>query len=217
MGYDHTTIEITAKGSAETAFTSATFTAFVSTHAETGLVAKQKAAPIIDKIKKVLQTFADSAQIKTDRIKTSFGVDTELNRNTGEHVGYKSHYSVTFEAKNVEKSLALHDALTSVEGASAPTPVFNIDNTHEVYIAAFTEAVKEARQKFEGQCQVVGIDASHYRISDWDIRGEIPRGGKFLSFKNDGSAQPIGLEVGKALLEMTVVFSFVLKSNHRTT
>jgi len=209
--YGNGVIAITGKGCAETEFTSATYKVNVTTLGKTGPQAKEKALPIIEAIRKTILANADKAAIDTTRLKTTFSVDIETSRNTGEFVGYRASYSATFTGKNVVAALAMHDALTSIEGVQAPTPIYNVDDSLEIQNRAFKDAVEKAKSKFEGQCFGLGLRPNDFDVQSWSIQEEQPRG-KTLSFNSDaGRPQAVGLEPGKATLDLTVTLVYVAK------
>lgn len=205
-------VAVLVKGSTETEFTSASFRALVTTYGPTGPVAKEKALPAIDAIKQAIIAHAEKVGIDLDRLKTSFAVDIHHERATGNFAGYKALYAINFTGRNVVEALKLHDALTSLEGVEAPTPVFNLNDSAEVHARAFTDAVEKAKIKFNNQCKAIGMDPSFFRIASWSIQEEEPRG-KMLSFTEGATAKPVGLEPGKAVLDMRVTFAFVLNKS----
>lgn len=201
-----------AKGSTETEFTSATFKAMVTTYGTTGPMAKEKALPCIEAIKRAIVSYGETVGIDMDRLKTSFSVDIHHARNTGEFAGYKANYTITFTGRNVVEALKLHDALTSIEGVEAPTPIFNLNDSADVHARAFADAVAKARIKFQSQCAALDIDPNMYETTSWSIQEEEPRG-KMLSFSEGAQAKPVGLEPGKAVFDMKVTFVHRLKAS----
>jgi uncharacterized protein YggE len=208
--YDNATIAATAKGIAETTFESATFKATVVMEGKTGPAAKDKILPIIDKLKHTVMEHAEKAGIDTTRLKTTMAVDVNHNRNTGEFQNYKATYTIAFTGKNVVAAPAVHDSLTSIEGVQSPTPIYNLNESSDVHTRAFSDAAGKARVKFENQCKALGLEPSDYEIHSWTIRDEEHRG-KMLSFTEGAVAKPIGLEPGKASLEVHVNLNFARK------
>lgn len=209
--YGESTIAINTKGSAETEFVSATFKASVTTQAKTGPAAKEKAAPIIEMIKKSILLYATTAKLDTERMKTTFSVDVDTHRSTGDFIGYMAIYTITFTGKNVAMAPAVHDALTSIEGVQAPTPVYNLNDSAEVHARAFKVAADQAKVKFDNQCAALGLDPSFYEVKSWSIQEEEPRG-KFLTFTEGATPKAVGLEPGKASLDMRVSFAYTRKA-----
>ena len=207
---DHDIISVSAKGSTETEFTSATFSATITTHGRTGPDAKKKALPIIETLKSAILGHAEKGGIKTDHMSTTFGVDIETSRTTGEFVGYKCVYTISFTGTNVAEAPVVHDALTSIENVHAPTPVYHLNNTDEVYARAFADAVKKADTKFSDQCKALGITSDKFYVKTWSIQEEQPRG-KTLSFKEGPSAKSVGVIPGKAIFNVTVNFAYSRK------
>lgn len=211
--YGTDVISVQTRGTAESAFVSATFTASVTQYGATGPAAKMKAEPIIEQLKQAILAHAEDGGIDTSRLKTTFAVDIHRNREQ-EFAGYKATYTIEFTGKNVVNAPAVHDALTSIEGVASPTPVYNLADSPAEHARAFKEAVEKAKVKFEGQCAALGLDARSYSVQTYTIREETPRG-KGLSFTEaagavaaGGKVKPIGLEPGKALLELHVEFAY---------
>jgi len=214
MGYygDHPEcISVTSKGSAETAFTKATYRATVTTSGKTGPAAKDRALPVIEQIRKTILAHAEKATLDTGRLKTTFAVDVETHRQTGEFLGYRAVYSAEFSGTNVREAPFVHDALTSIEGVQSPTPVYHVDDGVEVHAAAFADAVGKAKAKFAAQCKGLGVDPNFYEVTTWTIQEDTPRG-KTLSFQaNATEPKAVGLEPGKATLDLNVTFVFAPK------
>jgi uncharacterized protein YggE len=209
MSYNHPDhIDVTAKGSAETEFTSATYRATVVTSGKTGPQAKEKALPIIEKIRAAVLKHGTSAGLDTGRMKTTFGVDVETHRQTGEFIGYRATYTAEFKGTNIREAPAVHDALTSIEGVQSGTPVYHVNDGVEVHAKAFADAVGKAKAKFSAQCKGLGIDPEYFEVLSWTIQEDMPRG-KTLSFQaNATEPKAVGLEPGKATLDLNVTFVF---------
>ena len=203
-------ISVTAKGSSETEFASATFKANVVTEGKTGPEAKERAFPIIEKIKKTIVGHAESAKIDTQRLKTTFSVEIDTHRTTGAFIGYKAVYSITFTGTNVAAAPAVHDALTSIEHVQSPTPIYNLNDSAGVNAASFANAVQKANLKFGDQCKALGLPFDDFYVQSWSIQEERPAG-KTLSFTEGPTAKPIGMEPGKASFDMTVNFAYARK------
>lgn len=208
---DSGVITVNVKGSAETEFTSVTFKATVTTQAPLGPEAKEMARPAIEAIKKTILEHAETVGIDTHRLKTSFSVDSYNDRQTGKFSGYEARYTISFNGKNVVEALKLHDALTSLRGVEAPTPVFNIDDSADVHARAFNLAAAKAFEKFNNQCVALKLTPTAFEVASWSIDEEQPRG-KTLSFSEGATAKPVGLEPGKASLDMRVTFAFRRRS-----
>lgn len=207
--YGSEVISVSGRGSAETAWLSATFTATVVTPGKTGPEAKEKARPIIDKILAAVRTNAKDGGIDTSRLQTTFNVSVHRNRATAEFDGYECTYTIKFTGTNVAAAPAVHDALTSIESVQSDTPKYNLDASTDVHATAFAAAVTQAKDKFAKQCKALGIDPADFEVKSWSPEDEEHRG-KTLSYNTDGnSPKPIGLEPGKAQLDLKVNLVFV--------
>lgn len=202
-------ISVTSKGSAESTFTSVEYKASIVVEGPTGPAAKEKARPIMDHLQGVLGAYGEAAGLDLARLKTTFDVEaTYVNGSDGARRfnGYRATYTATFVGSNVAKAMAFHDAITSIEGVQSPSPNFRMDNLDGVSQRAFQNAAKRAQEKFEGQCAALGLDPKSYAIDSWSLYDEEPRG-KTLTFK-DVKAEAVGLEPGKAILDVRVTLSF---------
>ncbi len=205
------TIQVHTRGSVETEFISATFTAAVITPGKSGPEAKEKARPIIDQILTSIRKNAVEGGIDLSRLQTTFRVSVHHNRNTGEFDGYEATYTIKFTGKNVAAAPAIHDALTSIVSVQADTPKYNLNDSADIHARAFQDASDKAKVKFNLQCKALGHNPADYGIRSWSIQDEEPRG-KTLSINVDGSApKPVGLEPGKAQLDIKVTFIYGLK------
>ena len=211
-------IGVTTKGTAETAFVLVTFKASVNTRGQTGPEAKEKALPIIEQVKRVILAHAgeDKAGIDLERLKTSFSVGLAPQRysNGGvvlDTIEYRATYTITFVGKSVQAAPAVHDALTSISGVEAPTPVYNVDDLAKVYATAFADAYAKASLRFGAQCKAIGLDPERFYVQSWSVTDEQPRGKTLTYRENAVAAKPVGLEPGKATLDMTVNFIYTRK------
>jgi uncharacterized protein YggE len=211
MYYGNEVISVTAKGSAETEFVSATFKASITTHGKTGPKAKEQAVPIIEKLKEIILAHADKAGIDTTRLKTTFSVEIDTHRNSGEFVGYRAVYTINFTGTNVKAAPLVHDALTSIDSVQAPTPIYNLSEASSVHALAFANAVDRAGARFKDQCAALKLNDDDFKVASWSITDEEHRG-KTLSFSEPESPKAVGLEPGKASIDIKVTFAYVRKN-----
>lgn len=204
------TIHIKAQGTTETEFKDVSFRASVTTMGKTGPDAKKEAKPRIDQIAKVITEFATRAGIEADRVRTTFAVDVVKDYQTQKFKGYQAVYTVAFKAKNVREAIALHDALTSIEGVESPTPSFNVDNSPEALARAFENAASKANVTFRNECKALGFEPEQFRILRWNFIPDHRLGAKFMAFSDTGAASESHIDVspGRALLETTYNFEF---------
>jgi uncharacterized protein YggE len=213
MGYlsDSEIIQAAAKGSAETIFTGATYRATVTCSARTGPDAKKAALPAMQKVRAVIEAHAKAAGLDTEKVRTTFSVDVETHRGTGEFAGYKATWTCKFRGSDVRSAPEVHDALTSIDGVQAPTPIYHVDDSAEVHARAFSDAVKKAQANFENQCRALGHDPKDFFVRSWMVSDDTDRGGgKTLSYKApvEGAFKAVGLEPGKASLEVDVTLGY---------
>lgn len=204
-------ITITAKGQADSGFSHASFKLSLSTVAETGPAAKEKARPLIDAILAVVTEQAEAAQIDAARLKTTFSIEPhrvyEENR-TPTHRGYKADYSISFSAKNLALATDLHDRLTNLNGITAESPTFHVGDEAEVTQRAFADAWQKAKATFEAQCATVGLSPLDWEIVAWEEESAGGGGGKMLSASGGPTTR---IEPGKAIYQVTIGFLFARK------
>ena len=76
----------------------------------------------------------------------------------------------------------------------------------------FQIAVEDARRRFERQCLALGQEPSLYTVSSWAPETENEHHGKTLSIRTEEDGlKPVGLEPGKASLDIKVEVWFVHK------
>lgn len=212
MGYyvDNDAIRVTARGTAEAEFASVTYRAKASKSAKTGAEAKALVQPMIEQIKSVVHEHAERGKIDTGRLKTTFAVDVDTNRHTGEFCGYKATYSIEFTGRQVSAATGIHDVLTSLGEVQAPTPVFNLDTTAEVQSMAFHDAVARARELFAGQCAALDLNPSDFYVLTWAVETDRPSG-KTLSVASSSTGSVVEVSPGRAVLEVTVTLLWTRK------
>lgn len=203
-------LTITTTGSALAAFTHASFKVAVQAIKATGPEAKDDCKATIAAILKVVTDMAAEGGIKADQLKTSFDVAPHLvhDGRTQVHQGYEATYTLRFQATNVDKATAIHDALTSIPFVKAESPKFHIDS-EEARAAAFQDAWEGAKKWLKVQTAIVGHDDESWKLSSWGVQesGEGGGGPKSLSASSSNGG-PVVIEPGKAQLDMTVHFLF---------
>lgn len=203
----HVTTVITTEGRALATFSSVNFRVSVTTHDQNGPEAKDKAHQLIKRIEDTLKGPAGmAAGVDLTRLETSFMTKpkTTYDRDKGVHApdGYEAVYTVTFTGNKLDGAIALHDALTSIKGVVADTPVFNITNTAELEEKAFGMAWGEARRRFWAQCRILEANQDNFEIIRWEIE-ERRRGGKGISIEDEDGPKP-----GQADFILKVKFTF---------
>lgn len=203
----HVTTAITTEGREPARFSSVTFKVSVTAYGPTGPEAKANARAPINQIRAWLHgDLGEQAGVDKTRLDTSFEISptTVYNeqRRVHEPNGYKAVYTATFTGTKPEGAIALHDELTAIEGVSAETPVFNIENTAELEEKAFARAWYEARRRFRDQCTTLDLEPKDHEVIRWDIE-EKRRGGKGVSVEDEEGPKP-----GRADFILKVKFTF---------
>lgn len=211
-------ISVSGQGTAKAKFTSVGYSVSVNANGKTGPAAKKAAKPTIEKIRTVIAEHAKSAELDTTRLTSDFHIQkvTEYDpaTRTNKHGGYLATYSVSFTGKNVEAATAVHDVLTSIEGAEADSPQFRVEASSTLEAKAFADAVAKAQKRFADQCKALSLDPSDYAVASWTTREDQPNRGKMMALAAEvGTAgdEPVQIEPGKAEFRVNVTVSFTHK------
>ena len=217
MSKPQETVSVSAQGTAQAKFTTVKYSAMIRMTAPTGPEAKEKAQPIIQALRKVLDQHAKTAEIDMQRLQTDFPVELieEQNHVTGVvHIGYRATYTLGCTGKNVAAASKFHDALTSIPGVTAQSPQFCVDKALDLEKTAFEDGVATAKKRFEYQCRALGLNPSNYTIGTWSMHEDRGYRGKVMAAMSAESAGggPVELEPGKAEHTVNVNVTFVRKS-----
>ena len=205
-----TQIRVKGTGSAQTTFEKATFRVGVLTRAEFGPKAKELAKGTMAEVLAAIDSFGDS--IDRAGLKTQFEVKpySTHNGNHYSHMGYEAKWTCEFAVLDIEKATLVHDALTSIKGVAADTPVFIVDKSEAEKIA-FQLAVDDAKARFAAQAKAIGHPMQAYRIETWGIEDDRRHhgGGKLMALESDDN-DGVKLVAGKAVLTTNVVLVYGL-------
>lgn len=203
MNYDYTVTAVQATGTTTVDFSGVRYKVSATTHGATGREARDKVKVRIDKIRAVIGSQdGHRACINGGSINTSLTIAVDHSDRQAALVrGYKAVYTAEFTGNNVKLASEIHDALTSIEGVEASTPVFLVDRLEEAAELAFVDAAQHARAKFAAQCRAVGLSPAEFKVLSWSLQEADQARGKTLSYEQDPGE---GLAPGRAVLTVRV-------------
>lgn len=207
-------ISISACGRVTAQFSSVTYTAHVMGTGKTGPLAKEQARPVVDRVNRLISEHAKEAGIDTARLETTMTIDSIVRYDTTNnplHAGYRASYIIRFEGTNVAAAIKLHEALTSIEGVDARTPVYNVADTPALMKLAFKEGIRLARARFEEQCRSLGLKASDYEVVSWSSAPKQRFEGKTSAMIED--ERGTRLEPGQTEYQLNVTLVFARKND----
>ena len=202
-------IRIQVQGTAATQYTGANFTIQASRFDKVGSVAMDRIVEVAKRIREFLAEWTDRAAIDTKGIQVVSKLGLHQNRQSYEYDGYTADYTCTFLCKNIVEGIALHRALTQIDGVTAPSPVFILDDSRHVQKLAFQDAVQKAMERFADQCTALGKKATDHVIVNWGVSEREAAVGKLMSY--DPTEEDGGVGLGRAILKLEATFVFRLK------
>lgn len=202
-------IRIQVQGTAATQYTGANFTIQASRFDKVGSVAMDRIVEVATHIRTFLAEWTERAAIDTRGIRVVSKLGLHQNRQSYEYDGYTADYTCTFLCKNIVEGIALHRALTQIDGVTAPSPVFILDDSRSVQDLAFQDAVQKAMTRFADQCGALGKRATDYVIVNWGVQERETVSAKLMSY--DPTEEDGGVGLGRAILKLEVTFVFRLK------
>ena len=202
-------IRIQVQGTAATQYTGANFTVQAFRRDKVGSIAMDRIVEVATRIRTFLAEWTDRAAIDTKGIQVVSKLGVHQNRQTYENDGYVADYNCTFLCKNIVEGIALHRALTQIDGVTAPSPVFILDDSRSVQDLAFQDAVQKAMTRFADQCGALGKRATDYVIVNWGVQEREAVSAKLMSY--DPTEEDGGVGLGRAILKLEVTFVFRLK------
>lgn len=167
---------VAAQGSAETDYNLAGFAIHLSADGSSAPLAKAKLKGQVDALTQALD--AMKAKLDLEFVKNSVTTSTnvqehwEYNRkkNENEFLGYRAGYSMFFQIADLDKVSEVYDVLSSLQEVTTSSPGFYLKtNTRDrVNKKALKDAFRKVQERFETECEVLGLDASDFEIASWE-------------------------------------------------
>jgi uncharacterized protein YggE len=219
---------VAAQGQAEAPFTLASFNLQLVSLGSTVPVAKNYISRAIEELTSTLERLKQELNFdfakNSVRSSSNVAEKYEYNRTSGaqDSVGYTVTYFFSFGLEDLELVDQVYDALISLDLSkeitfSVQSPAFSLKNRERLNKKALKVAFQKVQDRFETECEVLGLDASSFEIVTWAAtysdtqrsqhvlnavaaRSRAPMGGSAPSISfNAGLANvTVNLEVGYA-------------------
>lgn len=227
----HWTVHVDAHGNATAAYDRVGFNLSIEAITTKQLDAKDKLLQYAEAFKKVLASLSTDPAIKldVDSLSTSSSVAKNLiyDPKKQDYVdkGYKATYVISFESTTPDEASSIYDKLLNLEGFTVSAPVFRLKQQEALKLEALKDAWLRLKQRFQTECEVVGVNSDLYEILTWQVnyqqaeRGLAQYGNKMslmagASPKGGGFDNDEGLiQASKALITVHMHVTYGLKES----
>lgn len=167
------TTTVAASGTAESDFDVVGFSVSVSAIAVASVpTAKAKLKVKVEELTKVVEEIQKNLNLKfvkgSVRSGSSVQEKHEWVKNTQEFKGYEATYSFSFELDDLTKVNEVYEALTNLQEIKVGSPSFRLKNRDKLNKKALKKAFTAVQDRFESECQVLGLDPAAYVIDTWE-------------------------------------------------
>lgn len=175
---------VAAQGEAETKFNLAGFNLLVVANFNDVPHAKRALTAAVAELNFVLDTMKKTLNLEfvKNSVRSSSNVQekNEWNRVTQvqESKGYDVSYSYSFQISDLDLVNQVYDTLTSLNVTSNPnvkltvgSPSFAIKEATRERLnkRALKEAFQRVNERFEAECQVLGLEAAEFEVATWEV------------------------------------------------
>lgn len=166
---------VAAQGLAETPYTIANFSVALASKGKTVPAAKAILKKHIDRLNAVLGDLKveQGLKIVKNSLRTTSNVqeDWEYADRNRNFVGYVVHYNLSFQTDSLDLVSKIFDELTSLPETSVPNPTFGLKPPQREKLSkkALKNAFTKAYERFETECEVLGLNASDFEIANWEV------------------------------------------------
>ncbi len=166
---------VAARGSAEAPYTIANFSVSLSAKGTTVPTAKARLKSQIEELNQALLDMQSKLTLEfvKNSVRTHSQVqeDWDYNNRKNEMVGYIVTYSVSFQIEDLDKVNQVFDTLTSLSNVRVGNPTFGLKPSQRERLSkkALKNAFAKAQERFETECKVLGLDATDFEISNWEV------------------------------------------------
>lgn len=167
---------VAAQGTAETDYNLATFSVALSAEGETAPEAKVNLKKQVDDLTKAVEAMQTKLDLKF--VKNSVNTNTsvqerhEYNHEThkNEFRGFSASYRYSFQIDDLDKVSAVYDVLSSLPEATTGSPYFQLKTAtrDKVNKKALKDAFRKVTERFETECQVLGLNVADFEIASWE-------------------------------------------------
>jgi uncharacterized protein YggE len=167
---------VAAQGTAETDYNLAHFSVALSAEGKTAPEAKTNLKKQVDDLIRAVDAMKTKLTLEfvknTVNTSTSVRENYEFNRKTNENEfkGYQAHYSYTFQIDDLDKVSEVYDVLSSLPEATTSSPSFLLTTKtrDRVNKKALKDAFQKVQDRFETECEVLGLNAGEFEIASWE-------------------------------------------------
>jgi len=166
---------VAARGLAEAPYTIANFSLSLNAKAKTVPSAKEKLKTQIESLNVALADIKKELKIEfvKNSVRTSSSVreDYEYRANKHELIGYEVTYNLSFQTDELDKVNEIFDVLTSLDKVRVANPHFGLKPSQRERLSkkALKNAFAKAHERFETECEILGLSAADYEISNWEV------------------------------------------------
>jgi uncharacterized protein YggE len=167
---------VAARGVAEAPYTIANFALVLYAKGKSVPSAKAKLKNKIDDLNEAFTKMKESLSLEfvKSSVRTNSQVqeDWEYLNQKRELAGYMVTYSLAFQIDTLDKVNKVFDVLTSLPEVGVSNPTFGLKPTQREKLSkkALKNAFSKAQERFETECTVLGLDAAHFEISNWEVK-----------------------------------------------
>lgn len=215
---------ISARGYVVADFDTATFSLTFHEFAPKSRDAKLKLKKGVDQITSTLEALKKRGLVmlgSTYRTSVTVAPNTVYNHSTQRHVveGQKATYTVTFQTPTLEMVSEAYDQLSEIEAneLTVASPVFSVRAEAVLKQQALEDAWKVAQVLFGNQCRTLGLDATNYTASSWQVNysgrdhGGFSKGRNFSNSTEallGGDDNAIELNSGRAIVDVVLTVNY---------
>lgn len=167
------TTEQRATGLARAPHDRVAFNVSLEARGDTGPKAKDRAKEIIrEHLNPALQELERrGVKFDKDDQNASYSVQPSQRWDGNRQIpdGYVATFSLHLETSEVDRASEIQDVLTSVEGVEVSNPSFSVtpEKRRELQKLAVKEAYRVVRERFETECEVLGMKPEDFEINSW--------------------------------------------------
>jgi uncharacterized protein YggE len=225
INMSNTVTSVVARGYVVADFDTATFSLSFHEVAPKSRDAKSKLKKGVDQITSTLEGLKRKGLVmlgSTFRTSVTVAPNHVYDRHTGQNKieGQKATYTVTFQTPKLEMVSEAYDVLSEIDAneMTVNSPVFSVRAESALKQQALEDAWKVAQILFGNQCRTLGLDASNYSVSSWQVNysgrdhGGFSKGSNFSNnteaMLGDGD-DAIELNSGRAVVDVILTANYI--------
>lgn len=174
---------VAAQGEAEAPFNLAGFSLQLTSLASTVPTAKKQLGSAITELNNSVELM--KAKLGLEFVKNSVRSNShvreqhEWRNNVNEFLGYEVTYSLSFEITELDQVSRVYDTLTSLDSVadgkrvkmSVGSPNFSVkrQTRERLNKKALKEAFARVTNRFEAECQVLGLNPTNFEVGTWEV------------------------------------------------